>query len=117
MSRGGTSLACSLKSIDSRTGVNLEKPQAPNSRVVRPRLTINEEQHVRVKGPVLGPAPRGIGYCAKVNQGGRVEGIWLVQRFVAPRKRDRIVVSFGGDGRRDVENRRLVGNLILEGDV
>ena len=77
-----------------RACVHLQMPQTSNRRVIRPRLAINEERHMRVKGPVLGRTPSGILDRAEVKERSGVEDVWVVRSFWAPGERDVVVTRF-----------------------
>ena len=110
--------SCSPASLLSVSGarIHLQKPQTSNGRVVRPRLTINEEQCMSFEGPVLGLTPGRICHRAEGNLGGGIEGVWVIRCRLAPGECDRIVAGLRRDGRTDVEDRRFIGSLIFEGD-
>lgn len=102
---------------NSGTRINLQKPQTPNDRSIRPELTINVERGLGGEVPVLSLSPCGIGDRTEVISGSRVEGEWITQGIIAPGECSRIVVGRRRDGRRDIEDRWLVGNLIHRDDL
>ena len=68
------------------------------------------------EGPVLGFTPSRICYRAEGYLGGGIKEIRVVRRRLAPGKCDRIVVGLRRNGRTDIEDGRLIGGLIFEGD-